>query len=425
MENLNHPIERKDFEALIHAIGFEIEHAQVKLIVAANAQMLFHYWKLGNFILYHQKRLGWGGKVISQISKAIKIYYPEKKGYSARNLAYMCQFARIFSLEVLQKMLSCDVELKSPTIDKVQSVTMTLDRFQFVQEVPAQIQVPTNQDNKIMQEFPAQIKEINRTISLMLQTPIDEIENIFVNSPIAKINWASHLILLDSSQPLGAQYWYMKQSVENGWSSNVLKMQIESNLFKRQIETQKVNNFTNTLPAPQSDLANYLLKDPYIFDVAGTKELADEKDIEKQLVEHVTKYLLEMGNGFAFVAKQKHFKVGDSDFYADLILYSIKLHAYIVAELKATPFKPEYAGQLNFYINIVDDQLRGKNDNKTIGLLLCKGKDEVVAQYALTGYAQPIGVSDYQLSKAIPENLKSALPSIEEVEQELSQLLDS
>lgn len=317
------------------------------------------------------------------------------------------------------------MELRSPTIDKAQSATMTLDRLQFVQEVPAQIQVPTNQDNKIMQELPAQIKEINRTISLMQQTPIDEIENIFVNSPVAKINWASHLILLDSSQPLGAQYWYMKQSVENGWSSNVLKMQIESNLFKRQIETQKVNNFTNTLPAPQSDLANYLLKDPYIFDVAGTKELADEKDIEKQLVEHVTKYLLEMGNGFAFVAKQKHFKVGDSDFYADLILYSIKLHAYIVAELKATPFKPEYAGQLNFYINIVDDQLRGENDNKTIGLLLCKGKDEVVAQYALTGYAQPIGVSDYQLSKAIPENLKSALPSIEEVEQELSQLLDS
>lgn len=172
-------------------------------------------------------------------------------------------------------------------------------------------------------------------------------------------------------------------------------------------------------------MANYLLKDPYIFDVAGTKELADERDIEKQLVEHITRYLLEMGNGFAFVAKQKHFKVGDSDFYADLILYNIKLHAYIVAELKATPFKPEYAGQLNFYINIVDDQLRGENDNKTIGLLLCKGKDEVVAQYALTGYAQPIGVSDYQLSKAIPEDLKSALPSIEKVEEELSQLLDN
>ena len=139
---------------------------------------------------------------------------------------------------------------------------------------------------------------------------------------------------------------------------------------------------------------------------------------------HVTRYLLEMGNGFAFVARQKHFQVGNSDFYADLILYSIPLHAYIVVELKATPFKPEYAGQLNFYINVVDDKLRGENDNKTIGLLLCKGKDEVVAQYALTGYDQPIGISDYQLSKAVPENLKSALPSIEEMEEELTLFLD-
>lgn len=131
-----------------------------------------------------------------------------------------------------------------------------------------------------------------------------------------------------------------------------------------------------------------------------------------------------MGNGFAFVARQKHFQIGNSDFFADLILYSIPLHAYIVIELKATPFKPEYAGQLNFYINVVDDKLRGENDNKTIGLLLCKGKDEVVAQYALTGYDQPIGISDYQLSKAIPENLKSALPSVEEVEEELASFLD-
>lgn len=179
-----------------------------------------------------------------------------------------------------------------------------------------------------------------------------------------------------------------------------------------------------TLPEPQSDLANYLLKDPYIFDLAGMKDRADERDIEQQLVTHVTKYLLEMGTGFAFVARQKHFQIGDSDFYADLILYNIKLHAYVVIELKATPFKPGYAGQLNFYINVVDDKLRGENDNKTIGLLLCRGKNEVVAQYALSNYNQPIGISDYQLSKAVPEDLKSTLPSIEEVEQELTQLLE-
>lgn len=319
MENLNYSIEKKDLEALIHAIGFEIEHAQVKLIVAANAQMLFHYWKLGNFILYHQKRLGWGGKVINQISKAIKMNYPEKKGYSARSLTYMCQFARTYPLEILQKMLSCDKELEAPTIPLILSVTNELDGLPIAQEPLAQSQTGILQSQKITQEPLAQIQEIDKTISIILQTSIDDIEKDFIYSPISKINWTSHVILLDSSLPLGNSYWYMKQSVENGWSSNVLKMQIENNLFKRQIEKQKVSNFTKTLPASQSDLANYLLKDPYIFDVAGTKELADERDIEKLLIEHVARYLLEMGNGFAFVAEQKHFKVGDSDFYADLI----------------------------------------------------------------------------------------------------------
>lgn len=182
------------------------------------------------------------------------------------------------------------------------------------------------------------------------------------------------MTILDSSLPLGLSYWYTKQSIEMGWSSNVLKLQIDSDLYSRQISNNKVNNFTTTLPAPQSDLANYLLKDPYIFDLAGAKEKADERDIEEQLVKHVTRYLLEMGNGFAFVARQKHFQVGNSDFFADLILYSIPLHAYIVIELKATPFKPEYAGQLNFYINVVDDKLRGEHDNKTIGLCCAEGR---------------------------------------------------
>lgn len=232
------------------------------------------------------------------------------------------------------------------------------------------------------------------------------------------------MVILNGSLPLGIGYWYMKQAVEMGWSSNVLKMQIENNLYNRQINNNKVNNFTATLPAPQSDLANYLLKDPYIFDLAGAKEKADERDIEEQLVKHVTRYLLEMGNGFAFVARQKHFQIGNSDFFADLILYSIPLHAYIVVELKATPFKPEYAGQLNFYLNVVDDKLRGKMTTRLSGCCCAKGKCEVVAQYALTGYDQPIGISDYQLSKAIPENLKSALPSVEEVEEELASFLD-
>mgnify|MGYP004673079299 FL=1 len=424
MNNKESNIEKTDLNAFIHAVGSEIEQAQVRLIVAANAQMLFHYWKVGNYILYHQQQHGWGSKIIKQLAKAIRFNYPEKKGYSERNLTYMCQFARTYPLSVLRSFIDTDVRLSVPNIQNVTNEVLKLNDKQFTQELTAQIQSVDCQSLEFTQEAPAQIQDVEKTVSAIYRMGIREIEKIFLNSPVARINWASQMVILDGSLPLGIGYWYMKQSVEMGWSSNVLKIQIETNLYSRQISNNKVNNFTSTLPAPQSDLANYLLKDPYIFDLAGTKEKADERDIEEQLAKHVTRYLLEMGNGFAFVARQKHFQIGNSDFYADLILYSIPLHAYIVVEFKATPFKPEYAGQLNFYINVVDDKLRGENDNKTIGLLLCKGKDEVVAQYALTGYDQPIGISDYQLSKAIPENLKSALPSIEEVEEELASFLD-
>ena len=422
--NKEHHIERTNFDAFVHAVGSEIEQAQVRLITAANAQMLFHYWKIGNYILYHQNLQGWGSKIIKQLAKAIRFNYPEKKGYSERNLTYMCQFARSYPLNVLRSFIDTDARLSVPSIQKVADEVLKLNNGQFTQELTAQIQSTDSQLLEFTQEPLAQIQNVAKTVSAIYRITIEDIEKLFLASPVARINWASHVIMLNNSLPLGVKYWYMKQSVEMGWSSNVLKIQIETNLYNRQISNNKVNNFTATLPAPQSDLANYLLKDPYIFDLAGAKEKADERDIEEQLVKHVTHYLLEMGNGFAFVARQKHFQIGNSDFFADLILYSIPLHAYIVVELKATPFKPEYAGQLNFYINVVDDKMRGENDNKTIGLLLCKGKDEVVAQYALTGYDQPIGISDYQLSKAIPENLKSVLPSIEEVEEELTSFLD-
>ena len=422
--NKEHHIERTNFDAFVHAVGSEIEQAQVRLITAANAQMLFHYWKIENYILYHQNLQGWGSKIIKQLAKAIRLNYPEKKGYSERNLTYMCQFARSYPLNVLRSFIDTDARLSVPSIQKVADEVLKLNNGQFTQELTAQIQSTDSQLLEFTQEPLAQIQNVAKTVSAIYRITIEDIEKLFLASPVARINWASHVIMLNNSLPLGVKYWYMKQSVEMGWSSNVLKIQIETNLYNRQISNNKVNNFTATLPAPQSDLANYLLKDPYIFDLAGAKEKADERDIEEQLVKHVTRYLLEMGNGFAFVARQKHFQIGNSDFFADLILYSIPLHAYIVVELKATPFKPEYAGQLNFYINVVDDKLRGENDNKTIGLLLCKGKDEVVAQYALTGYDQPIGISDYQLSKAIPENLKSALPSVEEVEEELASFLD-
>ena len=414
--------EKQDLSLVVRAIGSDLEHTQVRMIASANANMLFHYWKVGHFILYLQKKEGWGSKVIDNLSKAIRSKYPDKKGYSTRNLIYMCQFAKVYPMEILLEVGKVEKLLNSPSADNVLQLTNELN--QFTQEPLAQIQATGNQGDIITQEPLAQLGEISEVLSVIYQHDINQIEEIFKQSAVVRTNWASHVILLNSKLPLGERYWYITQAVANGWSSNVLQMQIETNLFARQITTKKVSNFSARLPKPQSDLANYLMKDPYIFDMMGQTDKMAERDIERQLVSHITKYLLEMGSGFAFVAQQKHFEVGDSDFYADLILYNIQLHAYVVVELKATPFKPEYMGQLNFYINVVDDTLRGEHDNKTIGLLLCNGGDKVVAQYALSGYDQPIGVSDYQLSKAIPDNLKSTLPTIEEMEEELSKIIE-
>ena len=414
--------EKQDLSLVVRAIGSDLEHTQVRMIASANADMLFHYWKVGHFILYLQKKEGWGSKVIDNLSKAIRSKYPDKKGYSRRNIFYMCQFASAYPLEVLKEMDRIDSLLTTPTVEKVLSLTNELN--QIVQQPVALIQATENQSNTITQQPVAQLEEVTETLSAIYHCDISQIEEIFKHSAIVRTNWASHVILLNSKLPLGECYWYITQAVANGWSRNVLQMQIENNLFARQITTKKVSNFSARLPKPQSDLANYLMKDPYIFDMMGQTDKMAERDIERQLVSHITKYLLEMGSGFAFVAQQKHFEVGDSDFYADLILYNIQLHAYVVIELKATPFKPEYMGQLNFYINVVDDTLRGEHDNKTIGLLLCNGGDKVVAQYALSSYDQPIGVSDYQLSKAIPDNLKSVLPTVEEVEEELNKFVD-
>ncbi len=285
MENNNeHNIKKGHFDAFVHAVGSEIEQAQVRLITAANAQMLFHYWKMGNYILYHQNLHGWGGKIIKKLAQAIRFNYPEKKGYSERNLTYMCQFARLYPLNVLRSFIETDSILSVPNIQNITNEVLKLNSGQFTQELTAQIQSADNQSLEITQEVPAQFQNVEKTVATTYKIKIEDIEDLFLASPVARTNWASHVIMLNGSLPLGVSYWYMKQSVEMGWSSNALKIQIETNLYSRQISNNKVNNFTATLPAPQSDLANYLLKDPYIFDLAGTKEKADERDIEEQLV---------------------------------------------------------------------------------------------------------------------------------------------
>ncbi len=239
-----------------------------------------------------------------------------------------------------------------------------------------------------------------------------------VQEPLAQITWYHHITLLDKIGSKEARLWYAKQAAQNGWSRNVLVHHLELDLFNR--KGKAVSNFNNTLPAPHSDLAIQTLKDPYLFDFLTISEEAQEKEIENELIKNVTKFLLELGAGFSYVGKQVHLEIGHDDFYIDLLFFHLKLRCFIVIELKAGEFKPEYAGKINFYLNAVDNLLKHPSDNPSIGLILCKKKNKIVAEYALKNITRPIGVSEYKLTKLISDKLKSNLPSIEEIEKELS-----
>lgn len=361
---------------------------------------------MGNIILENQAQKGWGAKIIQTLATDLKKELPNLKGFSERNLKYMRKFAESYNPGILSAYTELQQHLKAAGISQ-QGVTKLLqaNKPQFVQQVVAQIQ---NVDNQ--------------PIEFMRQPVVPIEESLFMGSMVSKISWAHHVVLMDKMPHLGKRLWYMLNSLEHGNSRNVLAMQIENGLFERQVASQKTNNFCKTLPPIQSDFANYLLKDPYIFDFVQVREKADERNIEEQLLVHIKKFLLELGQGFAFVGRQVHFEVGGSDFYADLLFYHTKLHCYVVVELKARKFEPGDASQLNFYVNLVNDKLKTATDNNTIGLLLCKGKSEIVAEYALKGYSSAIGVSDYQISKAVPEELRSVLPQIEDIENELKEM---
>ncbi|WP_408223590.1 PDDEXK nuclease domain-containing protein [Paraburkholderia dipogonis] len=239
----------------------------------------------------------------------------------------------------------------------------------------------------------------------------------FVQQAAAQLPWFHLCTLLDKLTTREEREWYAAKAVEHGWSRNVLVMQIETRVRERQ--GNAVTNFPERLPSPQSDLARDSLKDPYIFDFLGLGEHAQERDLEHALTRHITRFLLELGAGFAFVGRQYRLEVGGDEFFVDLLFYHLKLRCYVVVELKATPFRPEYAGQLNFYLSAIDAQLKTPTDQPTIGLLLCKEQNRLVAEYALRGIAKPMGVAEYQLLREIPQPLATELPSIAEIEAEL------
>ncbi|RVU81540.1 DUF1016 domain-containing protein [Leucothrix sargassi] len=273
----------------------------------------------------------------------------------------------------------------------------------------------------LMTEFPEVKGFSKRNLALVRQWYLywkDEAEIVQqLVAQLASIPWGHNAQIISKCPNKQEAQYYVRQTLENGWSRSVLVHQIESGLYQR--EGRALSNFETTLPAVQSDLAQQTLKDPYIFDFLTLSKDYRERELEQSLVTHITQFLLELGTGFAYMGKQVAIKVGERDFYLDLLFYHTRLHCHVVIELKVTDFEPEHVGKLNFYIKAVDEQIRQEGDQPTIGILLCKSKDQTVVEYALSGMQKPLGVTEYQLTQSLPDDLKDSLPSIEAIEKEL------
>jgi predicted nuclease of restriction endonuclease-like (RecB) superfamily len=242
-------------------------------------------------------------------------------------------------------------------------------------------------------------------------------DEAIVQQLVGQLPWGQNLVLMAKVKSREEREWYARKTFEHGWSRNILVMQIESRLYQRQ--GKAITNFAATLPPPQSDLAQQTLKDPYLFDFLGLGDEAHERELERGLTAHITRFLLELGAGFSYVGRQVHLEVAGEDFFLDLLFYHLKLRCYVVIELKANDFKPEYAGKMNFYLSAVDDLLRHPGDEPTIGLILCKNKKQLIVEYALRDSNKPIGVSEYQLTEILPHELEGSLPTVEQLEAEL------
>lgn len=279
----------------------------------------------------------------------------------------------------------------------------------------------TNLAADIKRAFPGSKGYSPRNLNYMAKFAEEYPNREFVQQVVAQIPWGHNTVLLDKVADFEERIWYIEKTIENGWSRNVLIHQIESRLYQRQVLTDKVSNFQYRLPSPQSELAVQTLKDPYVFDFISFSQEMKERDIEAALIDNMTKLLLELGTGFAFLGNQYHLNIGGEDFYIDMMFYNLNLRCYVVIELKTGDFKPEYAGKLNFYLSAVDDILKTEYDNPSIGLLLCKSKNNLIAEYSLKDISKPIGVSEYRITEKLPDELEKQLPSVEDIRKRILQ----
>ena len=333
-----------DYRQALADIKQRIQAAQVRAVLAVNAELLGLYWDIGRRLLQWQGERGWGAAVVEQMARDLQVTYPGMKGFSRTSLFAMRQLYAFFS-----------------------------PRFECVPQ------------------------------------------------PVGQMPWGHVRTLLAKVKSVDIAVLYAQATIENGWSRTVLEWQIEQCFHER--AGKAVGNFAKTLPAPQSELVQQSLKDPYVFDFLTLAPQAVERDIENQLVAQITRFLLELGKGFAFLGRQYPLSVNGKDYFLDLLFYHARLKCYVVIELKAGEFKPEYIGKLNFYLSAVDDQLRAPDDQPTIGLILCKDKDKLDVEYALRDINKPMGVSSF-ITKDIPLSVQSQLPSVEEIEHELAALMN-
>lgn len=347
----------RDLSRLVADVKQLVNHAQLRAAQAANAELVRLYWRIGMLIDRRQEEEGWGAAVLPRLAASLQSELPEAKGYSERNLKLMVQFAHEYP--------------------------EAFDQSELIgQQAVAQLPAAKGQPS------------------------------------VAQIPWGHNVLLMQRVKDRETRRWYVEATIANGWSRDVLATMIKSEAHLRQ--GRAVTNFDQALASPQSDLAKQSLKDPYVFDFLSLTVPFRERELEANLLRQLEKFLLELGQGFAFVGRQVELQVGGSSYFVDLLFYHLKLRCFVVIELKVGEFLPEHAGKMNFYLNAVDDQLRHEQDAPSIGLILCQERDHLVAEYALRGVAKPIGVSEYELTRALPKTLQSALPTVEEIEAKLA-----
>ena len=354
-----------DYAEFLESLKMRVRQAQTQAMLSVNRELIRLYWDIGREIAQRQEQANWGQHVLERLADDLQKAFPGVRGFSRSN---------VFRMRA----------------------------FYLAYRTPGIVAQPVRQTNR------AKVAQ-----------PVRQTAEAGPPEPVALLPWGHNVVLIQKVKAAEQRLWYAAKALEHGWSRAVLTVQIETDLFGRQ--GQAVTNFSTRLPPPQSDLAQQSLKDPYLFDFLTLHEDAVERDLETGLVAHIQKFLLELGAGFAFVGRQVHLVVGDDDFYLDLLFYHLKLRCFVVIDLKMKKFTPEDAGKMNFYLSTIDSQMKHPSDAPTIGLILCKTRDRITAEYALRDIAKPIGVAEWQtkLVHSLPEPLKGSLPSIEEIEAEL------